>query len=180
MVAVLLWSAACSESSTKPTASPSDRSATIAVTSTEPGRSSAPASSEIPLPATWPPSTPTCDAATPIVVTTFGPEVQGVASNATVYGLVMPPHPGIRAGDEVKIVWRMTGEGDLSVNYRSPTNRAGVLTFGPEPHGGSTYDRPGSEWGTGFLFDEPGCWRIHLERTVGQGDVWISVAPAGP
>jgi hypothetical protein len=180
MAAVLLWLVACSDSSAKPTASPSGQPATLAMTSTEPRRSAAPASSAIPRPDAWPPSTPTCDAATPIVVTSFGPEVQGVASNATVYGLVMSPRPGIRAGDEVKIVWRMTGEGDLSVNYRSPTNRPGVLAFGPELHGGSNYDRPGSEWGTGFLFDEPGCWRIHLERTIGRGDVWISVAPAGP
>ena len=41
------------------------------------------------------------------------------------------------------------------------------------PHSGSTYDRPGDEWGTGFLFDEPGCWHIHLQRTVRAGDVWM-------
>ena len=76
----------------------------------------------------------------------------------------------------MKIVWRMTGEGDLSVTYESPEGVPAELTFGPEPHGGSSYHRPGDEWGTGFLFDEPGCWHIHFERTVGSGDVWIDVA----
>ena len=52
-----------------------------------------------------------------------------------------------------------------------------MLTFGPEPHGGSSYQRPGEEWGTGFSFDAAGCWRIHLERSVGSGDVWLAIAP---
>jgi hypothetical protein len=94
-----------------------------------------------------------------------------------VYGLLFMSHAGpVRAGDQLKIAWRMTGQGDLSVTSTSPSNRPGTLTFGPEPHGGSTYDRPGDEWGTGFLFDEAGCWHIHLQRTVGFGDVWINIA----
>lgn len=106
------------------------------------------------------------------------PEVQGIGRDATIYGLLFPTHPGpIRSGDELKIVWRMTGQGDLSVSYFAPDGRPGVLTFGPEPHGGSSYQRPGDEWGTGFSFDAAGCWRIHLERPVGSGDVWIAIAP---
>ncbi len=115
---------------------------------------------------------PACDAATPILKTS---EVQAVATDASVYGLLFLTRSPIRAGDEVKIVWRMTGQGDLSVTSVSPSNRPGSLIFGPEPHTGSTYDGPGDEWGTGFLFDEPGCWHIHLQRTVGAGDVWINV-----
>ena len=106
------------------------------------------------------------------------PEVQGIATNATIYGLLFPTHEGpVRAGDELKIVWRMTGEGDLSVRYFAPDGRERVLVFGPEYHEGSTYDRPGDEWGTGFLFDTPGCWHIQLQRSVGSGDVWLPVTP---
>jgi hypothetical protein len=92
--------------------------------------------------------------------------------------LFLTHRPPIRVGDEVKIVWRMTGKGELSVTSESPTGRPGVLTFGPEPHGGSSYSRPGDEWGTGFVFDEPGCWHIRLQRTSGSGDVWFDVADA--
>lgn len=127
-------------------------------------------------------STPTapgsgaCDQ-TPIR-TSVMPEVQGIGRDATIYGLVFLTHPGpVRVGEELKIVWRMTGQGDLSVSYFAPDGRPGVLTFGPEAHGGSTYQRPGDEWGTGFSFDAAGCWRIHLERSVGSGDVWLPVAP---
>jgi hypothetical protein len=115
---------------------------------------------------------PGCDDATPIIES----EVIGVATDATIYGLLFPTSPlPIRTGDELKIVWRMTGHGDLSVTYESPDGDPASLTFGPEAHGGSSYDRPGDEWGTGFKFDEPGCWHIHLERTEGVGDVWIEV-----
>ncbi|MEY2443465.1 MAG: hypothetical protein QOE00_45 [Ilumatobacteraceae bacterium] len=119
-------------------------------------------------------STTICDLSTPIVDT----EVQGLSVDASIYGLLFLTHrPPIRVGDEVKIVWRMTGIGNLLVTSMSPTGQPGVLTFGPEPHAGSSYTRPGDEWGTGFLFDAPGCWHIHLRRTAVSGDVWFDVAP---
>ena len=119
---------------------------------------------------------PACDQ-TPIETSGF-PEVQGIGRDATIYGLLFLSHPGpVRAGEELKIVWRMTGQGDRTVSYFAPDGRPGVLTFGPEAHGGSTFQRPGDEWGTGFSFDAAGCWRIHLERPVGSGDVWIAIAP---
>ena len=122
------------------------------------------------------PTTTGCEA-TPIIIGTQGAEIAGVGDGATAYGLVFLPHPvPIRAGDDIKIVWRMTGEGDLMVESTSPTGQPGVLTFGPEAHDSSTYTRPGDEWGTGFLFDEPGCWHIHLQRTEGAADAWIDVA----
>ena len=99
-----------------------------------------------------------------------------MATDATIYGLLFLTRPlPVRVGDELKIVWRMTGDGDLSVSYESPDGTPATLTFGPEPHPGSTYNRPGDEWGTGFKFEKPGCWHIHLARTEGQGDVWIKV-----
>lgn len=124
-------------------------------------------------------ATPTaCTSPTPIL---SGDEVHGVATDASVYGLLFLTHSlPIRNGEELKIVWRMTGNGDLSVTSTSPSSRPGVLTFGPESHSGSNYTRPGDEWGTGFKFDEAGCWHIHLQRTIGAGDVWIDIAPSAP
>ncbi len=136
-------------------------------------------------PSEAPPTTATADAAptactspTPIL---SGDEVQGVATDASVYGLLFLTHSlPIRIGEELKIVWRMTGNGDLSVTSTSPSNQPGVLTFVPESHSGSNYTRPGEEWGTGFKFDEAGCWHVHLQRTIGAGDVWIDIAPSAP
>ena len=137
------------------------------------------ASSEAPPPtSTTSPLAATCDSKTPISQTEASlPEVQGVSTDGTIYGLLFVTHPlPIRNGDELKIVWRITGKGNLAVTYDAPTGRPGVLTFGPTPHAGSTYTRPGDEWGTGFLFDQPGCWHIHLERATVAGDVLLDVA----
>ena len=103
-------------------------------------------------------------------------EVQGISPDVSVYGLLFTTHAGpIRDGDEVKIVWRMTGRGDLAVSYVAPDGQPRPLVFGPESHSASTYSRPGDEWGTGFRFDQPGCWRIQLKRSIGSGDVWLTV-----
>ena len=91
-------------------------------------------------------------------------------------GLVVGPWP-LRAANEVKIVWRMTGTGDVSANATGPNGENATLTLGPEPHGWSTYDRPGEEWGKGWRFPAAGCWHLHLSRTDTQGDVWVTVEP---
>jgi hypothetical protein len=102
-------------------------------------------------------------------------EVRGTSASAEIYGLIMAA--SLRVGDEIKIVWRMTGTGDLAITATGPSGRSVPLRFGPEPHGGSTYERPGDEWGSGYLFDESGCWHLHLERLASAGDVWLEVAP---
>jgi len=43
-------------------------------------------------------------------------------------------------------------------------------------HSGSTWNRPGDEWGSEFLLPHSGCWRFHLARTDAEGDVWIIVS----
>jgi hypothetical protein len=105
----------------------------------------------------------------------MGAEKNGV----TLFGLVLSTLP-IRSGDEVKIVWRMTGRGDAAFTAFDPQGIAQPLAWGPEFHGGqgaSTYHRPGAEWGVGYTFPTAGCWRLHAERVVGSADVWLTVHP---
>jgi hypothetical protein len=83
----------------------------------------------------------------------------------------------ITAGQEVKIVWRMTGAGDLTINATGDKGARTRPTWGPEAHGGSSYDRPGDEWGTGWVFPSAGCWTIHATRaTTGAATMAIRVA----
>ena len=98
--------------------------------------------------------TPTLDEENSFEASATGGEV-----NALVFGSLPP-----RAGSELKIVWRVTGDGDLTVSAERPDGSAGVLTFGPQAHSGSNFSRPGDEWGTGFLFDVPGCWQLEVRR----------------
>ena len=109
------------------------------------------------------------------------PEVQATPSGGTgAYGLVMTDDavPLRASRSVVKVVWRITGEGSLRVGLTDPSGRAVPLVWGPEAHGGSTYTRPGQEWGTGFRVTSIGCWRIRLERGSGRADVWFDVGPA--
>jgi hypothetical protein len=34
----------------------------------------------------------------------------------------------------------------------------------------------GNEWGTGWTFDAPGCWDMHVARGDVTGDLWFNVA----
>jgi hypothetical protein len=98
------------------------------------------------------------------------------SANGSAAGLLFLRHKlPITSGDEVKIVWRVTGSGPLSIQYFDPSGREQVLTFGPKEHLGSSFDRPGDEWGAGFRFAKRGCWRIRLSRTGTSADAWVSV-----
>ncbi|TDD08803.1 hypothetical protein E1292_10825 [Nonomuraea deserti] len=103
------------------------------------------------------------------------PEVQGTARDAELWGLLFVKKTPLHHGDEIKIVWRMTGEGPLRVKATLPDGAAAKLVWGPEQHDGSTWRRPGQEWGTGFVFPKPGCWKVELTRTRGSGHVWLAV-----
>jgi hypothetical protein len=83
----------------------------------------------------------------------------------------------VRTNGVLKIVWRLTGSGPLKVAFTDPTGTSKPLDFGPEPHTGfSSFRRPGDEWGTGFVFDEPGCWSIRLTRAGAKATVRITAA----
>ncbi len=80
------------------------------------------------------------------------------------------------SGESVKFVLRMTGSGDLEAQLRSPAGVIREITWGPETHTSSTYDRPGDEWGMGLSADSPGCWELELRRTdVGAASFWFQV-----
>jgi len=100
-------------------------------------------------------------------------EVRGVSRDAEVWGLLFMEAPFAR-GREVKIVWRMTGEGPLRVSAVLPGGKR-TQPIWLEDHGGSTWQRPGYEWGTGWKFPKAGCWKIELTRTRGSGHVWLRV-----
>ena len=117
-----------------------------------------------------------CPAPTRFGVGGAANEIRGVSSDAQLWGLALGPgHVPPRVGDELKIVWRMTGIGPLHVTFTAPTGRAQPLLFGPEAHSASSYHRPGDEWGTGFRFTTHGCWHIHFARNDTSADVWLNV-----
>jgi hypothetical protein len=91
------------------------------------------------------------------------------------WALVFGPLP-IKARTETKIVWRMGGRGLFNIGAKNTTGMTAQLTFGPEPHGGSSWYVPNTdEWGTGFIFPTAGCWRVHAWRDGTSGDVYFQI-----
>jgi len=116
-----------------------------------------------------------CARPSPIAVGKQGPEITGRGRGAQLHGLIMVPHFPISAGRRsVKIVWRMTGSGPLKLAAYDAHGRKVPLAW-IEPHGGSNYHRPGDEWGSGYHFLRPGCYRLTARRTVGSAEAWLRV-----
>jgi hypothetical protein len=80
-----------------------------------------------------------------------------------------------RAGDQEKIVWRMTGAGALNLTAIGPDGERHRLAWGPAAHESSSWDKPGDEWGAGYVFSTPGCWDLRATRGHAAADVWIRV-----
>jgi plastocyanin len=118
----------------------------------------------------------TCPASATITPTGGNVEMRGVGTS--LYALFfLPADSRITAGQEVKIVWRMTGAGDLTIDATNDRNTVTKPVWGPEAHGGSSYRRPGDEWGTGWVFPSAGCWTVHATRaTDGSATLKLRVA----
>jgi hypothetical protein len=118
-----------------------------------------------------------CHPASPITRwQSFLPQVEGAGHGATLWGLLMFPHPlPARVGDQEKIVWRMTGTGMLTLAAISPDGKHHRLAWGPDAHSGSNWDKPGDEWGAGYVFTTPGCWDLRAIRGDAIADAWIQV-----
>jgi hypothetical protein len=108
-------------------------------------------------------------------------EVFGTAAGAQLWALgasqVDAPYAVLDGvvGKERKIIFRMTLGGVPSVFYAVAPDGTVVPPLWTQRHTGSDWNRPGSEWGAGFVFTAPGCWRIHAGAPPAQGDVWLVV-----
>ena len=108
----------------------------------------------------------------------FTGEVYGTATGGTVWAWFQAGYPP-QAGVEDKTLWRLYGPHTTGVPTFAlvgPGSQQGHLNWGPEEHGGSSWTRPGREFGTGLVFPASGCWDVHL--TLGQltGDVYVLVS----
>jgi hypothetical protein len=79
------------------------------------------------------------------------------------------------AEEDEKIVWRITGEGDTFEAQAQNEDGAIIQPIWIEYHGGSNWQRPGQEWGTGFNFPTAGCWTIIVTRGETIGTISLNV-----
>lgn len=114
----------------------------------------------------------TCEPSTTEVDPLLGAEVEATGPDSTEgWALVFARWevvPGeqliIPAGEEVKIVWRLTGKGDVSFRAIGPEGDVQLLTSAPDRHGRSNWTQPGDEWGTGWILPSSGCWILEATR----------------
>jgi hypothetical protein len=113
------------------------------------------------------------------------PEIRGTTNRGQlwVFGFgasVTPPTPAVLDGlvsqpYPLKWIWRMTGTGPFRIFAIAPSGTRVNPVWGPDRHGGSNWNHPGGEWGTGWFFWEQGCWRIHATRGKTHGDVFLQL-----
>jgi hypothetical protein len=102
------------------------------------------------------------------------PEAQGtMKSDGEMWALLF--FDKAYAGKDEKIVWRITGIGkqfDAQAQHEDGTI---ILPSWVDYHGGSSWERPGDEWGTGFNFPKPGCWTLTITRGTTIGEIRLDV-----
>ncbi len=79
--------------------------------------------------------------------------------------------------EEEKIVWRITGDGEFTIQAQNEEGTVIAPVWGPEYHDSSSWTRPGEEWGTGFTFPKAGCWVITVMRGSTIGEIRLDVVP---
>jgi hypothetical protein len=105
------------------------------------------------------------------------PEIQGtMITDGEMWALLF--FDKVHAKEDVKIVWRMTGsDKQFTVVARHEDGTVISPIWGPDNHGGSNWDHPGYEWGTGFNFPKPGCWTLTATRGKIIGEIRLDILP---
>jgi hypothetical protein len=104
-------------------------------------------------------------------------EALGTNGLWALFGALADAHTAVidaAVGKQTKIVWRFGGSGNATFTAVAPDGTQ-VAPTSLEPHAGSNWMRPGDEWGSLFVFTQPGCWQIHAARTDNAGDLWLLV-----
>ena len=104
-------------------------------------------------------------------------EVRGSAQGAELWALIFGRVP-LRAEEEAKISFRMTGSDPLKLVALGPDGEPVFPRQGPRKHLGSDWERPGEEWGSTFVLPKSGCWRIMVSRGAESGYVSLMVRGA--
>lgn len=124
-----------------------------------------------------PPGGSDCDPESPYDDGALAETLATSTGELVAWGLIWSPPP-MMLDIQVKMVFRLTGEGEFDVYARHEDGTQIVPSWGPNDHGtdDSNYGRPGNEWGMAFTFPTAGCWNIHFTRGTETADVWL---PAG-
>jgi hypothetical protein len=99
-------------------------------------------------------------------------EARATSDSIEAWGLLWQTPP-LTVDQEIKMVWRATGSGEIRIRAISEEGEVIEPTWGPDIHADSNFDRPGDEWGSAFVFPSPGCWEIVIARGNDTAHVWV-------
>jgi hypothetical protein len=81
----------------------------------------------------------------------------------------------IPAGQPVDVYWRIGGDKALRISLVGVNDQV-VTVPAPIPTPHPDWDRPGEPWMSTITFPQPGCWRVFVERSKREGDLWVVVS----
>lgn len=99
-------------------------------------------------------------------------ETMATSDSIEAWGLLWQTPP-LTIDQEIKMVWRATGSGEIQIRAISEEGDVIEPTWGPDLHADSNFDRPGDEYGSAFVFPSPGCWEIEITRGNDSAHVWV-------
>jgi hypothetical protein len=117
-----------------------------------------------------------CQNLSPVQQLKHGLEIQGrMRDGEPFYALFVGAHSAVRAGDHVRSYLHMPGARVLRATLVGPDGqlvRVDGLRPGLAPF---RWDRPGDPWAGTMTFGRSGCWRIYVDRSGDDGEIWLHV-----
>jgi hypothetical protein len=116
-----------------------------------------------------------CDNPSPVSSEKHGLEVQGVMRGGEPFYALFAGTKRLTAGRRVITYLRLPGARVVRMTLVGPDDRlvrVGGLRPGLAPF---PWDRPGDPWVGTLTFSRGGCWRVYLDRSGYDGELWVRV-----
>jgi hypothetical protein len=116
-----------------------------------------------------------CDNPSPTSREKHGLEVDGLMRGGQPFYALFEGVTQLRSGDPLTTYLRMPGARVPRITLVSADDhlvRVGGLRPGLSPF---SWDRPGDPWVATLTFSRAGCWRVYVDRSGFDGEIWVHV-----
>jgi hypothetical protein len=121
------------------------------------------------------PSARGCDNPSPTSQQQHGLEIEGTMRGGEPFYALFEGVTELRADEELTTYLRMPGARVLRMTLVAPDDRL-VRVGGPRPGlAPFRWERPGDPWVGTLTFSRGGCWRIYVDRSGVDGEIWVLV-----
>jgi hypothetical protein len=104
-----------------------------------------------------------------------GLEVQGVVQGGDPFYVLFSGARSLTHGRALTAYLRLPGARSVRITLMGPQDKIARAT-GVHPGLPSfPWVHPGDPWTGIITFPQPGCWRVHVQRSALDGDMWVRV-----